>query len=195
MRNILFILIFIFALTIFAVAEEVVFCDSISLRETDWSENFTLEKFDSNLGTLQAVDIFVEVNLSQLVRAENTGPGNYTLNSTAESVLTLHLPDAQEMKADASQVIFSKLRPFDGLEDFSGSSGISLEKVASGNRTVYPIEDISGFVAGTEGENIVLNGVMECTQNMTASGSASSQIWTGAGADVCIHYRYDTGAS
>ena len=195
MRNILFILIFIFALTIFAVAEEVVFCDSISLRETDWSENFTLEKFDSNLGTLQAVDIFVEVNLSQLVRAENTGPGNYTLNSTAESVLTLHLPDAQEIKADASQVIFSKLQPFDGLEDFSGSSGISLEEVASGNRTVYPIEDISGFVAGTKGENIVLNGVMECTQNMIASGSASSQIWTGAGADVCIHYRYDTGAS
>ena len=195
MRNILFILIFIFALTIFAVAEEVVFCDSISLRETDWSENFTLEKFDSNLGTLQAVDIFVEVNLSQLVRAENTGPGNYTINSTTESVLTLHLPDAQEIKADASQVIFSKLQPFDGLEDFSGSSGISLEEVASGNRTVYPIEDISGFVAGTKGENIVLNGVMECTQNMTASGSASSQIWTGAGASVCIHYRYDTGAS
>jgi len=193
MRNMLFI--FIFSLTFYAAAEEVVFCDSISLKETDWSENFTLEKFDSNLGILQAVDIFIGVNLSQQVRAENTGPSNYTINSTTESVLALHLPDAQKIKANASLAIFRKLSPFDGLEDFSGPSGMSLEEVASGNRTAYSIEDMSDFVAGKTGEKIVLYGVMECTQNMSASGSASSQIWTGAGADVCIHYRYDAGIS
>lgn len=132
MRNILSILIFIFTLTIFPVAEKKVFCDSISVRKADWSENFIPERFDSNLGTLQAVDIILGVDLSRQMRTENKGPGNYTINSITESVPVLHLPDAQDTRANVSLVIFSKLQPFDGLEDFSGPSGMSLEEMASG---------------------------------------------------------------
>ncbi|MDD1759885.1 MAG: hypothetical protein LUQ44_04705 [Methanothrix sp.] len=94
------------------------------------------------MGRLEAADISEGFNLSQQVSAENTGPGK----STTQSVLSLHLPDDQEIKANASLDILARLQPFGGLEDFSGQSGMNLTEAASGDRTAYSIKDISGFV-------------------------------------------------
>jgi len=187
----------VYFLTIVACAgaENVAYCDSVPMQYVDWSHNFTLPKFDPNFGTLKSVDISLEVNLSPQVQMENTGPRNFSINSTIESVLTLLLPNGQEIKTNASSAINRDLRPFDGTLDFSGSSGIDLNEPSSSGIVTYSIEDISAFLAGSTGENLLLEGVMECTQNTSISGSASSQEKTKAGASVCISYRYDAGAS
>jgi len=187
----------VYFLTIVACAgaENVAYCDSVPMQYVDWSHNFTLPKFDPNFGTLKSVDISLEVNLSPQVQMENTGPRNFSINSTIESVLTLLLPNGQEIKTNASSAINRDLRPFDGTLDFSGSSGIDLNEPSSSGIVTYSIEDISAFLAGSTGENLLLEGVMECTQNTSISGSASSQEKTKAGASVCISYRYDAVAS
>lgn len=189
------ILVYILTIVGCAGAENVAYCDFVPMQDVDWSHNFTLPKFDSNLGILKSVDIGLEVNLSPQVQMENTGPRNFSINSTIESVLTLLLPDGQEIKANASSAINRDLRPFDGTLDFSGSSGIDLNEPSSSGIVTYSIEDISAFLAGSAGENVLLEGVMECKQNTGISGSGTSQIRTKAGASICVNYQYDIGAS
>ena len=170
-----------------------VFCDSVPLKDVDWAENFTIPKFDSNLGTLKAVDIELEVNLTQRLQMENTGRGNFSINSTTESVLTLLMPQGEKINANASLAISKVLGPYDGAVDFSGASGINSTESSSSGVLTYSIENKSGFVAGFSGENMVLKGVMECMQNTSTSGSASTEVWTRAGASACVSYQYEAG--
>lgn len=176
-----------------AVAEDIVFCDSVQLTSKG-AENFTLPKFDSKLGTLEAVEISLDLNLSQQLQAENTGGGNSTINSTIKSVLTLLLPDAKEIKANASLALARDLPPFDGDMDFSGTSGIDLTESSSGSSETYSSsQGLLGFVAGMPGEKLLLQSVLESKPNMNITGSASSHVQTKTGAIVCIYYRYDAG--
>jgi hypothetical protein len=178
-----------------AGAERVVFCDSVPLQDVDWYENFTLPKFNPNLGELKAVDIELKVNLTQRLQMENTGRGNFSINSTTESVLALLLPDGEEINANASLAVLKNLGPYDGAVDFSGSSGIDFSEPSSSGIVMYSCQDISGFLAGGPGENMVLKGVMKSLQNSSVLGSGSSVIQTKADANVCVIYEYDTGAS
>jgi len=142
---------------------------------------------------LEAVEISLDLNLSQQLQAENTGGGNSTINSTIKSVLTLLLPDAKEIKANASLAFARDLLPFDGAMDFSGSSGINLTESSSGSSERYSSQDLSGFVADMPGEKLLLQGGLESKPSMNITGSASSNVQTKTGAIVCIYYRYDAG--
>jgi hypothetical protein len=186
-------LVFIFITMGYASAENAVFCDYVPMKSGNWVENFTLPKFDSNLGTLKAVEITVDMNLSQQVKVENTGEGNSTINSSTESVLTLILPDGQDIKVNVSQSISRDLSAFDGMIGFSGPSGINLTKSASSGTNTYPISDISGFIASTPGEELLINGMLKNRPSISVFGSASFEFLTGVGAGICIFYQYEIG--
>jgi len=174
-----------------ASAETQVFCDSTPLKDVDWSEDFTLPKFDSALGSLKAVDILIDVNLSQEVKVENIGKGNSTVNSMTESVLSLVLPSGEAIKTTASLEISKNLTEFDGINDFSGSSGMDLTETGSSGTKTHSYSDTSDFVASTAGETIVLKGIMESMPKVMISGTCSSEVHTMADARVCVSYRYD----
>lgn len=180
-------------LTIVACArtENVAYCNSVPMQYEDGSHNLTLPKFDSSLGILKFVDIGQEVNLSLQVQMENTGPRNFSINSSIESVLTLHLPDAQEIKANASMAILRDLEPFDGDEDFSDPYVINLTESSSGSSEAYYSQDMSGFVAGRPGEKLLLQGALESKPGMNITGSASSQLRTNIDSSVCVSYGYN----
>ncbi|MDD1759991.1 MAG: choice-of-anchor E domain-containing protein [Methanothrix sp.] len=179
-----------------AGAEDIVFCDSVQLQSGRWAGNLTIPRFDPNLGSLKAVEMAVDANLSQRARVENTGSDNSTINSSTESVLTLLLPDAQEIKANASLTIFRELQPFDGLEDFSGRSGMDITKSSSSGKVTYSFQNISGFVESWPGEKLILPGTIKSKTSKPSigiSGSASSQVQTKIGANVCVSYEYEAG--
>lgn len=191
--RLIFIVIFFSAAS--AGAERAVFCDSVPLQDVDWYENFTLPKFDPNLGELKAVDIELEVNLTQRLQMENTGQGNFSINSTTESVLTLLMPQGEKINANASLAIFKVVGPYDEAVDFSAPSSINSTESSSSGVLTYSIENMSSFVAGKPGESVVLEGVMKCIQDINAIGSISLLIRTKAGASVCVVYHYNAGAS
>jgi len=195
MSYIKLILFIIFFSASSAGAERVVFCDFVPLQDLDWYKNFTMPKFDPNLGELKAVDIELQVNLTQRLQMENTGRGNFSINSTTESVLALLLPEGEEINANASLAVLKNLGPYDGAVDFSGSSGIDFSEPSSSGIVTYSCQDISGFLAGGPGENMVLKGAMKSLQNSSVLGSGSSVIQTKADAAVCVIYEYDSGAS
>jgi hypothetical protein len=165
------------------------------MQSGNWVENITLPKFDSNLGTLNAVEMAVDVNLSQQVKVENTGEGNSTINLSTESVLTLILPDGHEIKTNVSLSLCRNMAAFDGAIDFSGPSGINMTESNFSGSQIYSVSDISGFVASIPGEEVTINGVLNHSPSIRISGSVSSGVLTSAGAKVCIFYQYKAKAS
>jgi hypothetical protein len=193
-KIILFLVSFLVSI-ICAGAETVVFCDSVPLQNGNWAKNFTVPKFDPNVGTLKSVDITADLNLSQQVQFENAGNGNSSINSTVDSVLRLSLPGSEEMKANASLNFSRELAAFDGTDDFLGPSGINLTESSTSGAVTCSLQDVSGFVAETPEELLLIEGVVKSTPITDLSGSSSSVVRTMAGASVCVSYRYDAGAS
>jgi len=178
-----------------ACAEDLVFCDSVSMQNTEWSHNFSVPKFDPSIGTLNGVDIDILFNLSQRFKAENSGGSDAIINSTTGSVLQLITPDSREINTNVSLVMEKTLGPFDGSNDFSGSSGINLTDTArSANTYSYP-SDISDFIANGSGERVQLNAMTNTTPIISISGSTSSNVMTMADARICVSYHYDPKSS
>lgn len=179
------------AVMLCASAEELSFCDSVPMQDVDWTENITLPKFDPGMGTLNAVDINVDFNLSQSLMIENMRKGNSSVNSTTESMLIIETPDGGAIAANASVTLDKELGPFDGLRDFSGSSGINLTKSISSGTVKYSSANIQDFVASSSGETVRLKGVVHSAPNLIITGTAYSAIQTTAGVRICISYHYD----
>lgn len=178
-----------------ASADDLKFCDSVLLQDTNWAENFTIPKFDPDMGTLKAVDIVFGVNLSQQVKAENLRKGNSSITTAIEPVLVLILPDAQEIKANTSLATSRDLAPFDGVNDFSGPSGINFTEFSSSGTVNYTSREVSGFLAASPGEMLKLQGVLESTERVVASSGVGSDIRIVSGAWVCVSYQYDVAAN
>jgi hypothetical protein len=174
-----------------ASAEDLKFCDSVLLQDTNWAENFTLPKFDPDMGTLKAVDIAIDVNLSQQVMVENLEKSNSSITTAIEPVLVLILPNTQEIKANVSLASSRDLAPFDGVNDFSGSSGINFTESSSSGTANYKIREVSDFVAASPGEMLLLRGVLEGSRRTVSSSGVFSNIRIAAGARVCVSYQYD----
>lgn len=189
------ILIFIFIFVASAGAEIAVFCDAIELQDADWSGNFSLPKFDPNLGKLKTVEISLNGSLSQQMAIENTGRGTLRFNSTTDSVLTVLLPGEGKLAANTTLAISRDLGRYDGDVDYAGSSGMNITESSSSGALAYPIRDISAFELRSPGENLTLEGAIETKQNSSMKGSASSLIRTKAGASLCVYYGYEAGAS
>jgi hypothetical protein len=62
---------------------------------------------------------------------KNTGEGSSMINSTTDPVRSLILPSCEEIKTSVSLAIFRNLIVFDGVNNFSGYSGIDLVRTAA----------------------------------------------------------------
>jgi hypothetical protein len=179
------------SLLLIASAETVSYCDSIPMQMTDWNSSVSLPKFDPDMGVLKAVDISIDVNLSQQVKAENLEKSNSSISTTIEPVLVLILPNTQEIKANASLASSRDLAPFDGVNDFSGSSGINFTESSSSGTANYQIREVSDFVAASPGEMLLLRGVLEGRRRTVSDSGVFSNIRIVAGARVCVSYQYE----
>lgn len=101
---------------------------TIDEQNTDFTETFDVEQFDSSLGTLQEIVVSLEGTIGGTVFAENTGPSpaDVTLGLEGEFGLMLGGLDAGATIALASQE--ESLASFDGSfpPDFDGPSGVTI---------------------------------------------------------------------
>ncbi len=175
-----------------ASAERIDYCDSIAEEYAGWSSNVTLPKFDPELGTLRAVDLSCEMNLSQevMIENENPNPANYTLILAGE--LTVGLPSSDGLSISFNQSTEGNLSEYDGVMDYAGSSGSKSVIHIPTEAAAKSIADISDFLADAPGESIVLPVVVDANSQTKTSGRSNSGVFSIAGAEVCVSYTYDT---
>lgn len=185
------LLVFVSPWLLSASAERIDYCDSIAEEYAGWSSNVTLPKFDPALGTLRAVDLSCEMNLSQevMIENENPNPTNYTLILAGE--LMVGLPSSDGLSIRFNQSTAGNLSEYDGNTDYAGSSGIKSVIQIPTEAATTSIADISDFLADASGESIVLPVVVDAISQTETSGRSNSGVFSIAGAEVCVSYTYD----
>lgn len=185
------IIVFVSLWLISASAERVEHCDSIPEMYAGWDSNVTLPKFDPELGTLRAVDLSCEMNLSQEVMMENENPKptNFTLMLSGQ--LTLGLPSSDSLSISFNRTTGGNLSQYDGVVDYAGSSGIQSITPIPTEAATKSISDIEKFLAQAPGEGITLPVVVDVLSQTKASGRSNSGVFSIAGAKVCVYYTYD----
>ena len=195
LRGILFetmiLLVFVSSWLLSASAERIDYCDSIAEEYAGWSSNVTLPKFDPELGTLRAVDLSCEMNLSQevMIENENPNPVNYTLILAGE--LTVELPSSDGLSISFNQSTAGNLSGYDGDTDYQGSSGSKSVIPIPTEAATKSIADINDFLANAPNETIVLPVVVDASSQTKTSGRSNSGVFSIAGAKVCVTYTYD----
>ena len=185
------IFVFISPWLLSAGAERIEHCDSIPEMYAGWDSNVTLPKFDPELGTLKAVDLSCEINLSQEVRMENENPKptNFTLMLSGQ--LTLGLPSSDSLSVSFNRTTDGNLSQYDGVTDYAGSSGIQSIIPIPTEAAAKSISDMEEFLAQAPGESIILPVVVDVSSQTKASGRSNSGVFSIAGAKVCVYYTYD----
>ena len=99
---------------------------SVAQRTTDWTQAVNVPKFDPALGDLTGISITTSGQLSTTVRVENTDTAPQTLTSTVKAVLTAFGPAIGSLVAQSPLEFIGTFSAstFDGLIDFTGSSGV-----------------------------------------------------------------------
>lgn len=174
-----------------ASAESIEYCDSIPEKIVGWHSNVTLPKFDPEMGTLRAVDLFCKLNLSQesMIENENSEPANFTL--ILSGALTVELPSSDNIVISFDHSTEGNLSGYDNVTDFAGSSGNSSVNKIPTEAATRSIADMSDFLANVPGESIVLPVIADVSSRTKTSGSSNSTVLSRAGAKVCVSYTYD----
>lgn len=191
LRRALILCSLIAALLLSASADQVEFCDSIPEHFAGWNSSVTLPKFDPEMGTLRAVDLSCEMNLSQELNIENMNSEatNYTLMLWGD--LIVELPTSDNLTISFNHSTQGNLSGYDGVKDYAGPSGSKSISEIPTEAATRSIANISDFLAKSPGESIVLPVVVQASSRTKAGGTSISGVLSRAGAKVCVSYTYD----
>ncbi len=150
-------------LTSVAQAQQVIsYFAQIPQTTTNWTQTLQLPGFDSNLGSLTQVTLSYEGNIWQSVFAENKNHSSayYHLSNTAS--LSLAKLAGPTLIA-ANPFVFNRsgsLTAFDGLADYSGTSGVTFNNKVTisgvyqdANISSYQDVSLVAFTATALGDN------------------------------------------
>ncbi|MFO0973081.1 MAG: choice-of-anchor E domain-containing protein [Phycisphaerae bacterium] len=174
----------------------IAFSDAIPVATTSWNDFADLGKFDTNLGTLLSIDVFLDGKVEGSTRFESLDPSPTTVTVNLSSTVTLKKPDSSTLST--AFPVFTKIEPvspFDGGIDFGGGSGrtfLGLSAINSDHVTLtgpFSALDLAAFTAPGGGA-LSLPVMSVGTSNGSGSGNLLLQFTTMAGADVRIVYTY-----
>lgn len=185
-----------------ARAATISYSDSYGFASTDWgggsspdgSVTLTLDKFDPSLGTLSSVTLecVAELNATWGIENKDAQAKDYTGNITA--TVTFELPSgffdqsSVAPQAQASQAV--SLGSFDGVVDYSGTSGATISGItASGSESpTNPV--LSMFLASLGDTTFDLLVGATASTSTTGGGSVSEYYLTQAKGTATVTYTY-----
>ncbi|GBF81145.1 PEP-CTERM sorting domain-containing protein [Aphanothece sacrum] len=174
-----------------SITHEASFPTGGGFADTDFKANFFLPKFNSSLGTLEKVIVMLTGSVK--------GKAEYENRSASSSAITLNLTANIKLKETANEQELAFVKPlvdveltapaFDGIRDFSGTSGGVFEGSATKMDTkTYDFVDILTLFTGSGDIGLTLDA--EANSIIQGSGKISSELDTFAGGNVKIIYEY-----
>jgi len=183
-----------FAMLISPSAAEVktlTYCDTLPVKSTGWADNHTLPLFDPTLGDLVGVDLVIRLDVLQDFRFENKGTLGQTVAVESDVDLLITTPNSSSISVTASSSISENLAGFDGVVDYSGASGRSLEGVTSNSSKTLEYPYLSDFIASAPGENVSLPASTSVRSSSLAPGNCIFEMATFTGSKLCVTYTYE----
>ena len=178
-------------------AATLTYSSSIPDTQMDWTDStlktLSVQKFDTSLGTLNAVTLTLNGHVLGTIKFENLDAAAQTVTGTLRADMTLSgLPDAGIMellsvKASRSDALSS----YDGTTDYSGTSGKTYTNVLGSNKstsTTYTnLSDLNLFT-GSGTKDFTLEAIS--SSYASGSGNVASQFTTYGAASLTAVYDY-----
>lgn len=168
------------------------YTDEMPLSPTSASAVLNFPKFDPTLGSLEAVDVVLTGHIEGTMKFESRDPMPTTVEMRLAANIQLKNPENNVVAVTVPLVdIFSDVAPYDGVLDFSGSSGRTFSGL-SATETAPPITltatpDLLKYIgSGT----IDLPVVAAAASFGRGSGNIVYLFNTFASASVLVNYRY-----
>ena len=181
------------AAAVAAHATDVTYTNTIGLTTTNYTQGFTLPKFDTTLGTLTGISFSLQGNVAGSARAESldAAPSALTLNLGAN--ISLVDPTTNTTLAVVLPVVNNSFNAtvFDGVIDFGGTSGVTfanLNATASTSSGPSLTPSLTAIFVGTG--NVTLNVNATGSSAGTGAGNLLTQFATQAGSVATVTYSY-----
>lgn len=156
---------------------------------TNWSDSREAPAFDTDDGTLVAVEIGQTATITSSIAAESldSEPTSLTATVSGEVLVgvgkhtALAVPEVQAGQFDAEA--------YDGTSDWAGPSGRNFGQHAASDSSTVTVQGVA-LEAFTGPEPVVINATVEATSNTSGSGNVLSLISTTARVDVTLTYQF-----
>jgi hypothetical protein len=177
-----------------AQAADSVYTRNLPLTPTDFDNAVTLPKFNSQLGTLDRVEISFTSKLKGSVQFESLDAGPTFVTTEMNGWLDLFGPD-QSLLASANPTTTRsiRLRAFDGELDFNGTSGGAFKQlVAVDLSDSITLVDPSELALFSGAGSIQLTMAGRANVAGSGGGNLALNYNTEASAQVTVRYVYHT---
>ena len=160
-------------------------------QKTGWTQTASLAQFNPSMGTLLSVDIINTATLQTEFQFENLDSEPGTLTGSINGNVTLSVPGASPLVAQANAQASFNASAFDGTIDFGGTSGYdSGVQTETGTSQTLTISD-PNLLQEFEGTgNLTLSAHAGSTSTASGPGNLLVLHSTNAGAQVEVIYHY-----
>jgi hypothetical protein len=169
-----------------SVIQNITFADA----NTNTIRTQSINKFDSSLGTLQAVEIRMNGKIVSTIRLENLDDESAAVNGSVSGNLLLSAAGFNlNVNTTGNAAISQSLGAYDGTTDYAGRSGIALSnRTATGSNTQTLTGSAMNAFVGTG--TLDLSFLAQATTQASGGGNLMANIANLGGASVTITYKY-----
>lgn len=170
--------------------------DTVATAATNWNSTVTLPKFDPSLGTLNSIALTLTANLHGTAKEESFDALPTVVSLRFEGAVSVQRPNATDLVVTRPVVDFlDSLSAFDGVGDYSGTSGITHSGIDAVQTTSVHFQAGAPEIAlfsGTAGNpgTIVLPVLAQGTSIANGGGNLHTQFQQTASASVTVCYTY-----
>jgi collagen type I alpha len=161
---------------------------------TDWSQTLAFRQFDPTLGTLQAVDVGLTVDLTGSVSIESLEAAPATISVLQTGNVSVASPTGSSLVAAAPEASASAgFAAYDGVTDYAGASGttfaLATATIADATSSTGTM-DLGPFLgAGTVALPVAATAALHVT------GPANLQLLAHASVGAMVDLQYDYSGS
>ncbi|MEF8698240.1 MAG: choice-of-anchor E domain-containing protein [Candidatus Accumulibacter sp. UW20] len=170
-----------------ASAATISFSDSFGPATTNWTENLTLQQFDTSLGTLLSIKFVYGGGVSTTFNLESLDAAATILTGTSSAMLAFGGPISDTLNASGTTGPLA-VTAFDGAIDFGGTSGVVAGPITDTDSDMTTL--FSGFAPflglGTYDISVAATGL----SSASGAGNLISLIGTTAFANIDVIYEY-----
>jgi hypothetical protein len=161
------------------------------LAKTDFSRTATLDQFNPALGTLNAVEIIQDAQISSEISIKNLDNAAASVEGTVSGTVTARLPGVPGLVVSPSRREEAQVAAFDGAMDFSSPSGHAFGPKTAENSDSVTLDaattDLSAYI-GTG--KVTVTEDAKATSGATGEGNLLALIKSMAEGTVRVIYHY-----
>jgi hypothetical protein len=174
-----------------AFSATISYSGSIPVTETDWTDSVSITKFNPALGTLNSVQIDLDVQMESNAKFEHRGGKPATVTMGLWANVDIQRPDTSSLLGgSAFKQTVDSVTKFDGIVDFGGTSGKTYDALSANGTNSTVTSDAADLALFTGTGDIVLPVLANATSGFIGSGNLVFDVQTSASAGVKVTYDY-----